>query len=86
MFNARPIIAVEYEDLAASWARTLASIQAALGLDPIAVPAPYRKGTVGSMEQLILNYGEVRAHYVNHPVISAAFQASAAPAGVGRRR
>ncbi|WP_439496444.1 Stf0 family sulfotransferase [Bosea sp. (in: a-proteobacteria)] len=85
LFGKHRLIEVDYDDLVSAWPRTLRSVQAGLGLEPLAEPPPFRKGTQGSLEDLIVNYSEVRAHYDRHPILARHFETASRPAAAPLR-
>jgi hypothetical protein len=81
LFRERPTLRVDYDALIAHWAPTLWAVQAHLDLRPIDIPMMFDKRTHGTLEELILNYDEIRTWYASHPVLARYFEAAAGAAG-----
>ncbi|MGE0702205.1 MAG: Stf0 family sulfotransferase [Hyphomicrobiaceae bacterium] len=80
LFPRQNVLEIDYRDLVDAWPETIGAAQRWIGIEPVAVDPPFRRGAPGAASELIANYDEVRAHYASHPVLARHF-ASAAPQG-----
>ena len=73
MFDDSRVIRVNYRDLVTSWPATMQLIQSHLGVEPLEIPKAYEKRCRERLEDLIVNYHDVRRHYSQHPVLAHHF-------------
>jgi LPS sulfotransferase NodH len=73
-FDESRIIRVNYRDLVTSWPATMQLIQSHLGIEPLEIPKAYEKRRRERIEDLVVNYHNVRRHYSRHPVLARHFK------------
>lgn len=82
MFDERRIIRVNYRDLVTSWPATMQLIRSHLGVEPLEIPRPYERRCRERLEDLIVNYHDVRRHYSRHPVLAHHFNTADLMTGI----